>query len=56
MATDVITRALEVRDQKMVCGSVGEPYVEPTSAPGSWGFNYVLDTFVGTIAFGLVFF
>ena len=35
VATEVITRALEVCNQKMVCGSVDKPQVELTGAPRS---------------------
>ena len=54
ITSEVMTRALEVCDQKIACGFVDKPCAEPTNAPRSRGFNTALDTAVGMIALGLV--
>ena len=54
MLTDVITRAFEVRDHDMVCGSVIKQRAGPSGAQQGCEFNSALDNVVGTLAFGLV--
>ena len=54
LLTEAITPALEVRDQKMVCGSVDEPFAESPSTPRAWAFSTALGIVVGLLAFGLV--
>ena len=53
MLAEIITRAFEVCDRKTACGYADNQWVAP-SGPSGWGFNSVLDTVVGLLAFGLV--
>ena len=53
MLTEVITRAFEVRDQKMACESAEKQWVE-SPCPRGWDVNLVLDAVAGSLAFSLV--
>ena len=53
MLVGATTRAFEVRDQKIVCGSADKPWADSPS-PRGWEFNSALDSVVGFLAFGLV--
>ena len=54
MLTEAITRAFEVCDQKMACGSTDKHWVEPTVSQCGWESFLALGSVAGLLAFGLV--
>ena len=54
MLTEVITRAFEACDQKIVWGFAGERWVDSAGTQRAWEFNAALGNVAGMLALGLV--